>query len=419
MNNSTNRHPFMRTLLVIGYVWPEPESSAAGSHMLSIIRLFQNNHWRVIFSTPAKQTDFNIDLSAEDIESVSIAVNDASFDQYVAELEPTAVLYDRFMMEEQFGWRVIEACPTALQILDTEDLQCLRGARQQALREQREFKLDDLNSDLAKREIASIYRCDLSLIISDFEIEILQDHFSISNNLLIHIPFMLNMASHPAPNSMNFKERQHFVTIGNLRHAPNWDSILYLQKIWPKIRQALPTAELHIYGAYTPPKATALNNPKNGFLIKDRASDVHQIMSQARVCLSPLRFGAGIKGKFVDAMQSATPIVTTHIGAEGMTAGLPWPGLIANSIEELVENAVSLYSDESLWLKKSELSHKLLSELYDGDSIGARLLSRVDDILQDISSHRSTNFIGSMLAYHTMRSTKFMSKWIEEKNKNH
>ncbi len=406
----------MKKLLVIGYVWPEPNSSAAGYHILSIMRLFVGQQWQVTFATPAQQTDFNHDLSREGIDSHQIALNDASFDQYVSETQPTAVLYDRFMMEEQFGWRVSESAPNALQILDTEDLQCLRDARHQALKAKKAFSLESLVSDLCKREIASIFRCDLSLIISDFEMSLLQDHFKVSAELLVHVPFMLETGS-LSVNPASFEQRQHFVTIGNLRHAPNWDSILYLQQIWPKIRQALPAVELHIYGAYTPPIATALNNPKIGFLIKDRADDVNLVMQQARVCLSPLRFGAGIKGKFIDAMRNQTPIITTDIGAEGMTAGLEWPGLVANSEEPLIESAINLYQTQSLWETKKDQCHSLLKANYDGREIGLRLITQVESILANLETHRRKNFIGSMLNFHSLRSTKYMSKWIEEKNK--
>ena len=406
----------MKKLLVIGYVWPEPKSSAAGSHMMSLIRLFAKNQWQVTFATPAQSTDYNHDLTAEGIEVQTISINDSTFDTFVGQLNPTAVLYDRFMMEEQFGWRVAEAVPNALQILDTEDLQCLRNARHSALKEGREFSFEDLNSELARREIASIYRCDLSLIISDFEIELLQNHFSLDPQLLIRIPFMLNLGK-LKEDALAYSERNHFITIGNLRHAPNWDSVLYLQKIWPLIRRHLPQAELHIYGAYTPPKATALNNPSSGFLIKDRADDVDQVMKHARVCLSPLRFGAGIKGKFIDAMRMKTPIVTTDIGAEGMTFGQPWPGFVANSPEEIANSAIDLYQNQATWEAKQKLCHPLLIESYDAAKIGKTLLERVESLLTDIDAHRSKNFIGGMLKHHSMRSTKFMSKWIEEKNK--
>jgi len=418
----------MNTLLVIGYVWPEPKSSAAGAHMLSLMQFFKEQSWRVIFATPAQKTEYIFDLAEAEIETLEIKLNDSSFDQQVISINPTAVLFDRFMMEEQFGWRVAESCPKALRILDTEDLQCLRTARQEAHKQRREFSLNDLHSELAKREIAAIFRCDLSLIISDFELQLLTKHFKIDPSILIHVPFMLSQTdsnqtakisnqSSLGKKSLSFSERQHFVTIGNLRHAPNWDSVLYLQQLWPAIKKQLPKAELHIYGAYTPPKATALNNKKLGFLIKDRAEDVHQIMSEARVCLSPLRFGAGIKGKLIDAMLEDTPSITTDIGAEGMTNGHPWPGIVANSEPSIIEAAISLYSDQNLWRSKQALCQPLLNGVYNKEKIAARLEKKLGEVFDDLECHRKSNFIGSMLAHHSLRSSKFMSKWIEEKNK--
>jgi hypothetical protein len=70
-----------------------------------------------------------------------IALNSSSFDVFVKQLQPSIVLFDRFMIEEQFGWRVAENCPNAVRILDTEDLHCLRLARQKAYKEKRNLKL--------------------------------------------------------------------------------------------------------------------------------------------------------------------------------------------------------------------------------------------------------------------------------------
>ena len=157
----------MKKLLIIGYVWPEPNSSAAGSRMLQLISFFQREGYQVTFVSPAQQTEHMADLSAMAIQVKGISLNCTSFDRFILELQPTIVLFDRFMMEEQFGWRVIQSCPHALRILDTEDLFCLRHARHQAHKQKRVLSDNDLlTSDLAKREVAAIFRSDLSLMIS-------------------------------------------------------------------------------------------------------------------------------------------------------------------------------------------------------------------------------------------------------------
>ncbi|MBD1583018.1 glycosyltransferase family 4 protein [Pseudoalteromonas sp. S16_S37] len=385
--------------------------------MMSLLRFFRSQQWQVEFASPAQTTEHMVDLSQYDITSKHIQLNCASFDEYVQTLQPDIVMFDRFMMEEQFGWRVDKYAPNALKILDTEDLQCLRNARHEAHKAHRELVKDDLHSDLAKREIAAISRCDLSLIISSYEMTLLSDIYKVDPALLHHLPFMVELNN--LPNALpTYSERQHFMTIGNFRHAPNWDAVLYLQEIWPLIRKQLPKAELHIYGSYPPPKATALNNPRTGFLIKGWAEDALQVMQNARVCLAPLRFGAGIKGKLLEAMITQTPSVTTAIGAEGMHADLPWSGSIATSAQEFADQAVALYNDEQVYTQAQMAAKNILSQIYDKSLLEPQLLKKINNIINNIKQHRRDNFVGQMLKHHTMRSTQYMAQWIEAKNVN-
>ena len=101
-------------VLIIGYVWPEPRSSAAGGHMMQIIESFLQEGWHITFSSPAGIGEHKADLAALGIAEVAIELNNSSFDAFISELAPDIVLFDRFMMEEQFGWRVEKHCPNAL-----------------------------------------------------------------------------------------------------------------------------------------------------------------------------------------------------------------------------------------------------------------------------------------------------------------
>jgi glycosyltransferase involved in cell wall biosynthesis len=416
----------IKKILVLGYVWPEPNSSAAGSHMLSILSIFLQQGWQVTFASPAQQGEHKVDLTLLGIDEQEVALNCGSFDDFIIELKPNIVLFDRFMLEEQFGWRVAKYCPDALRILDTEDLHSLRHARHQALKQSRPLTKVDLNSDIAKREIAAIFRCDLSLIISDYELEILKSHYSVPEHILIHCPFMLDLQNF-AVSQHNFLDRQHFISIGNFRHEPNWDAVLFLKKhIWPLIRKQLPKVELHIYGAYPPPKATQLHNPKQGFLVKGWAQDAKQVMQQSRICLAPLRFGAGIKGKLAEAMFCGTPNVTTNIGIEGMCMGLDWSGLTTDlgkfdsyqtSAIDFAKHAVQLYEDQELWQQKQQHGYQLIKANFNKDEIQLQLLARIVDIENKLESHRANNFVGQMLQHHHLKSTQYMAQWIEAKNR--
>ncbi len=406
----------MKKILVIGYVWPEPDSSAAGRHMMSILRLYKKQGWQVEFVSASQPTERMADLVNEGISNHRIALNCDSFDAYVTQYQPDIVMFDRFITEEQFGWRVEKNCPGALKIIDTEDLHCLRNARHQAIKGNRKFTQMDLFSDIAKREIAAILRSDISLVISDFEMDLLVNTFKVDASLLHHLPFMVDLSQCPEK-TLQFSDRQHFIAVGNFRHAPNWDAVLYLQEIWPLIKAKIPEAELHIYGAYPPPKATALNNLKTGFLIKGWAEDIFSVMEKSRVCLAPVRFGAGIKGKLLDAMIMQTPSITTSTGSEGMHQQEPWPGVVTDDFTEFAAAAIRLYNSKQEWLDAQSNASALLKARYDGRQSGTRLIEKISTVEKNLAQHRFTNFTGGMLKHHSMMSTKYMSQWIAEKNK--
>lgn len=420
-------------VLIIGYVWPEPRSSAAGGHMMQIIESFLQRGWQITFSSPAGIGEHKADLASLGIDEVGIELNNSSFDTFISELAPDIVLFDRFMMEEQFGWRVEKHCPDALRILETSDLQSLRDARQQQLkaRLKDETDNDDFSSlfapaqrdtfnqmagtDLAQREIAAIYRCDLNLMISEYEIDLLVEHFNVPRALLHWCPLMVDSVPEQL---VPFEQRQHFLSIGNFRHAPNWDAVLWMKTaIWPLIRQQLPTAQLHVYGAYTPPKATALHNPAQGFHVLNWAEDALEVMSKARICMAPLRFGAGIKGKIADAMLCGTPNVTTPVGAEGMHGDLPWAGAIEQSASAIAAAAVHLHQSPDAWHQAQQHGRTLLAQRYLQSTHGPALVDCIEACRAELQQHRRNNFTGAMLRHHQHKSTQYMSQWIEAKNR--
>lgn len=411
-----------KKILIIGTVWPEPSSSAAGMRMLQLISLLQKDKYTIIFACPAIKSPHRHNLEELNVQEDSIELNNSSFDLYIKKLNPSIVIFDRFMMEEQFGWRVQKNCPDALRILNTEDLNCLRKTREEfCLRSETPFSLENLlNQDITKREIASIYRSDLSLVISDFEMNLLRSLFNINSNQIFYLPFLFNtLTDTQIKNWKRFSEREHFVTIGNFKHIPNWDSYIHLKKdIWPIIKSELPQAELHVYGSYPPPKALQLTNKKDGFIVKGWAEDANMIMSNAKVCLAPLRFGAGIKGKLAEAMLNGTPSITTSIGSEGMVdEDLDWNGFIQDNPQEFAKAAVQLYKNEILWNQCQQNGIAIINSRFSQIKFEEKLITTIEKLLSTLSAHRNKNFIGSMLNFHTLRSTEYMSRWIEEKNK--
>ncbi len=399
-------------VLIIGYVWPEPKSSAAGRRMMQLIEFFKTYRYEVHFATPCSKSENAYPLDKIGVTTQSIEVNNSDFDSYLKDLNPAIVMFDRFMMEEQFGWRVQEVCPEAITILDTEDLHSLRKKRKSKII----GKPSSKNEELELRELACIFRCDVSLIISRFEMMYLMNEKGIKEAQLIYLPFMEDFSTET--NLPDYHQRENFITIGSFLHDPNVDSVRFLkQKIWPLIRKKLPGVEMHVYGSYPNSKVEQLTNLQEGFIIKGWAEDAEVVMKNAKVCLSPLRFGAGLKGKFIDAMKCGTPSVTTSIGAEGMESKNGWPGYISDSPNELANKAIKLYSEEKIWTEKQAVGFEVLRTEFSKDELHQVFKNKLFDLKSRMAQHRSENIIGNILKLNTLRSTKYMSKWIEEKNK--
>jgi len=406
----------MQHVLFIGLVWPEPASSAAGTRIMQLIDVFQTRGYTVTFASAASKSAYSYPLDTLGIREQAIALNDSRFDDWIKAFQPDIVVFDRFMVEEQYGWRVREQCPNALTLLDTEDLHFLRTARQIAERKQIEV---DYNQEITKREIASILRCDLSLLISKAEIALLTSIFHISPKLFFYPPFLEEEISQKKMAKWkSYEERRDFIFIGNFLHEPNWHTVQILRKeVWPRLRKHIPNASLHIYGAYASEKVFQLHQPSERFFIKDRANDARETMQQYRVLLAPIRFGAGAKGKFIDAMQAGTPSVTTSIGAESMSENGLWNGFVTDALDDFATKAQMLYEDKALWAMSQQSGIQINNEQYNKRLFIDGFLESIQYMKDELQTHRKENFIGEILKTQQHNSLKYMSLWIEEKNK--
>lgn len=398
--------------LVIGKIWPEPASSAAGRRTLDILRSFTAEGWETHFACAAQQSPHSAALAGSlPLSCHAIALNDSSFDRWVGQLAPDIVLFDRFMTEEQFGWRVERTLPQALRTLDTSDLHFLREARHQKLKT---GKALDLQRPTALREVASILRCDLSLLISEFEMDLLHTEFNLPESLIAYWPFCL-----PEPSGLSpaFEQRQGFVMIGSFRHEPNWDAVRWCREsIWPLVRQRLPEATIDVFGSYLPEKARQMDRPEIGFSVRGRARDAIETLQRYRVSLAPLRFGAGLKGKLADAFLAGTPSVATSIAAEGMAGDLPWGSPVSDEAQAIAEAAIHLHQDETAWSAARDSGYRIAHRRFAESYWLPQLTERLSRALAERDANRRANFVGQLLRHHQHRSAEYMSRWIEAKN---
>jgi glycosyltransferase involved in cell wall biosynthesis len=413
---------------LITSVWPEPQSSAAGLRDQNIVQGLRALEIEVVIASAARNEGGRARCAewvARDsgLSIRQLELNCSSTQKWLQEIQPEGVIFDRFIVEEQFGARVREAVPEALTVLDTQDLHFLRLSREQAHRQElRQIQtagqgLDSLwDADLVCRELSAIHRVDLVWLVSDFERELLVNEFEVDAERLVVSRF-----AYPEPplglefGDSAFEGRSGFVLLGNFRHAPNLDAFRWMRaELWPEIRRRLPQAQIQCFGAYPPKEVMQAHAPQKGFHVHGSAADLSVVFSSPRVSLAPLRFGAGIKGKISDSWWYGVPVVSTSLGAEGMGDASEWGGLVTAGAASFVEACCLLHEDASVWKQAHQRGRKILRERFSWDVF----LNGMQESLDRARARRATksrDWVRQMLCHASADQYRYFGRWLESK----
>jgi hypothetical protein len=282
----------------------------------------------------------------------------------------------------------------------------------------------------ALRELSSVHRSDLVLLVSNFEQRLLATAFAVRPDKLALAPFYFDAGADIARSATPpFADRKHFVSIGNWQHKPNADGMRWLKQMWPLIRRRLPDAELHSFGAYCRPHDLELTDKRSGFFVRGAlVGDVMAHLPAYRVLLAPLRFGAGIKGKVVDGWRAGCAVLTTRIGSEGLcddactnqctptTDCCKFGGVVADDPEQFAEAAVELYTNAERWHQARARAHHLLRSRFSWDANAPRLVEAIESALHGIASGtgpRRTDYTSALVW--AGQHTETFSRYIQSK----
>lgn len=153
--------------------------------------------------------------------------------------------------------------------------------------------------------------------------------------------------------STGYGQRRDLLFIGNYTHEPNVDAaVWFCQNVMPLIRQRSPGISLTLAGVDPTPRIRSLGAAD--ITVTGYIPDLAPLHERHRVFVAPLRFGAGIKGKIVEALGRALPVVTTPAGAEGIGLTPGFDALVAQNAEDFAQSILRVYHDPELWLRLSQ-----------------------------------------------------------------
>ena len=194
------------------------------------------------------------------------------------------------------------------------DLHHIRLMREYNITHLKKYYFESINTKKVEFEIFK--KVDIIHVVGNFEYEYLKKR--LNNKIIRNIPLFI-FENQYEKIEKDFSKRKDLIFVGGFKHSPNVDAILWFSKnIFPYIVKKYPNIILHIISSYIPLQIEKLEskNIKIERFLPD--SKLHLIYQKCRIAIAPLRYGAGVKGKIIEAAHNQIPIVTTSIGSEGI-----------------------------------------------------------------------------------------------------
>jgi O-antigen biosynthesis protein len=352
------------TILIIDSYVPLYDQESGSYRLLNIIKILLELNYFVIFlpDDGIFREPYTVELQQLGVE---VLYHLLPPEHGLPQLQPTLYQFRDYLPLIDIAWvcrpelcrkyiNLLRIKPEIKVIYDTVDLHFVRLKRQYELARQAQMLTKPVTTKTWQQaealETKLARQADLTLVVTSVEKEIL-GQYQINTVGVIPNIHPLYTGSITA-----YEQRANLLFIGGYNHPPNVDAVLWLcQEIMPLVWQAQPEMQLTLLGSHPTVEVLALAaDPRihvTGYL-----KDVESFFLNHRVFVSPLRFGAGMKGKIGQSLSYGLPVISTSIGVEGMDLKHQFDAMIADDAQPFAELILKLYQDPQLWQQLSQNS---------------------------------------------------------------
>lgn len=350
-----------KSILVIDAVYPTPDKDSGSRRIFELMKIFSSLNLRIYFVaheavTTEKYYDALINLGVRVFKGAYYREKQFSkLGKYLSEIDFAWI--SRPDMNEIYGPYVKQRNNNIKWIYDTVDLHFIREQRAKEVNSNISLVIDKNIEKLKEKELKLANLADYTITVTDVEKDILtgygiQKVYTVPN---------VHPVQHIPSESLSFNEREGIIFIGSYLHQPNIDAAFWLIKeIMPIVWQTLPNLKVFLLGSN--PSNDIIDLASNSVIVPGYIEDVSPYFLNSRLFVAPLRFGAGMKGKIGQSLEFGLPVVSTHIGVEGMNLEDEDNCLIANDTALFAEKIIHLYSNSELWIKIHENSLKAIAQ---------------------------------------------------------
>jgi hypothetical protein len=283
--------------------------------------------------------------------------------------------YDVFLFEfwHTASWMIElfrQAQPWAKMIIDTVDVHFLR--------EESGLKLGIFEpgavEENKRNELTSYRQADALIVVTP------EDRNALEACEGMPRLFLIPIVAPVKPRSHRLRGREALF-VGGFKHYPNVDGILWFgTEVWPSVRAELPDATITIVGSHVPASVEDLGQVE-GVDVVGYVSSTEHYLERAAVSVAPLRFGAGMKGKVVEAMAAGLAVVTTSSGAQGLGAVSGRQLIVADEAEEFARSVVELLADPDRAEDIGRAGRELVAASCSPEAVGLKLEEMLAEVV--------------------------------------
>jgi glycosyltransferase involved in cell wall biosynthesis len=178
--------------------------------------------------------------------------------------------------------------------------------------------------------------------------------------------------------------RYRVVFVGSMDYHANADAAVYFaREVWPMMRQHKPELVFTIVGRNPTPEVRALA-ALPGIEVTGTVDDVRPYYREALAAVVPLRIGGGSRLKILEAMAAGVPVISTRLGAEGLTIHDGQNIILAETPDDFRHALLDFFENTEQWQRLSSAASTLVRTRYDWSAIGATLLSTHRELMNRV-----------------------------------
>jgi glycosyltransferase involved in cell wall biosynthesis len=354
-------------ILVVAPTYPHPEANAGDRQCFEIVRLLAQEHY--VTFMPLRDSAESAADRLRGAGADVITAGQHTLDSLLGR-RPFDVIIFEFWHSAYWSIPIVRAVqPWARIIVDTVDV---HFARMEAAVEAG-IETPPQAAEQKQKELQTYSWADCLITVTEED----RNHITRGG---IETPCVVVPLLYRARRRSVKKRGPNVLFVGGFVHQPNVDGLLWFtSQAWPTVRASVANAVLTVVGGDAPPAIAALDG-SDGIQVVGRVPDTTPYLDAAAVSIAPLRYGAGMKGKVIEAMAAGVPVVTTAFGVQGTGCVHGEEALVGDTAGDLACHVISVLTKPDLYEPMALRAQQRIEQLCGEESVSKRLDKVLDTV---------------------------------------